>query len=291
MIYCLLVILFQIPAIAPQPLTAPAAAPGLFISTDNGSCWEDFSTGLPGDVRLSEVFEHNEKLFLLTATDGLFVLSANGKVWRPSSVGLPFHEPFFQMTSIAAKGDRMVIGTFLNGIYLSDDGGASWSRSEGTTPEVTGALLFTKDRLLAGTHDGVWESLNGGVNWQPRGDFHDRINAIAEFNGHLVLARQNGLGIMSGEDIVWAEMETDWAITGLGEQGNNLYTFSPSNEIYRSGDGVNWEKKTSETGKMPATGLLSALWNGFTPVLPEGRSNGFVAETSRGWVLLTGLGC
>lgn len=291
MIYFLLVILFQIPAIAPQPSTAPAAAPGLFLSNDKGGCWENFSAGLPEDVQLSEVFEHSGKLFLLTGTDGLFVLPANARVWRSSAKGIPFHEPFFQMTSIAGKGDRMVIGTFASGMYLSDDGGASWYRSEGTTPEVTGTLLFTEDRLLAGTHDGVWESLDNGLNWQARGDFHDRINGIAEFNGHLVLARQNGLGTMNGEDIVWAEMETDWAITGLEEQGGNLYTISPSNEIYRSGDGVNWEKKSSDTKKVPPTGLFSARWNGFTPVLPEGRTNGFVTETSRGWVLLTGLGC
>lgn len=273
----------------------------VYISTNNGKSWESFAEGLPNDLQVLEVLEHQETIYLTAIGSGVYVLEKGSDTWVKRNTGLPIEltdlplykktRPDFFPTSIAAQGDRIVIGSFDDGTYYSDNKGKSWTQATTNIKDVVGALLFTEDLLLAGTHHGIWQSSDGGVNWEMRCETGFRINALAMHNNQLHVARQNGMGILTDTDIEWADMETAWAIIELRSHENQLYAISAKQEVYRTKTGEFWENNKFAVKSLPATNVVEALWGGLNPQLPEKMPAGLVTETSRGWIVSLGGGC
>ncbi|MGB3545778.1 MAG: sialidase family protein, partial [Saprospiraceae bacterium] len=255
-----LLLLLHLPA---PTITIPVAAPlppALYLSTDRGESWDGFSAGLPEDVQPREVLEHNGNLYLTALDYGLFVLPAGDCVWQHRNTGLPRDDKFaFFPTSIAAHGNTLLLGTFTNGIYLSKDGGAHWHRPVFNVSDVVGSLLFTDNLLLAGTHNGIWQSFDRGESWQLlRPDKNVRTNAIALHGGKIFVAKQNGMGILTGRTVHWSDLVSRWAVIQLLRQGDYLYAVSAKNEIYRTTDGTVWEAPTDFGSCLPADNLAAA---------------------------------
>ena len=59
-----------------------------------------------------------------------------------------------------------------SGLFLSEDGGASWQTETSDLPVILALAAdpTTPGRLLAGTDDGLFASLDGGLHWAPLGD-------------------------------------------------------------------------------------------------------------------------
>jgi uncharacterized protein (TIGR03437 family) len=114
------------------------------------------------------------------------------------------------------------------GIFKTTDGGANWTRLEGTR---NGNFFYVNDlvispndknRIYAATRTGVWRSPDGGANWtrvlQPRND-----------DGDLVLGGCLDL-------VIRTDRQTDFVLASCG-------TFEPAT-IYRNTDAAgsgNWE--------------------------------------------------
>ncbi|MFK8055416.1 MAG: WD40/YVTN/BNR-like repeat-containing protein [Saprospiraceae bacterium] len=284
----------------PAPAIEPAS---LYISTDNGQSWNGFAKGLPSDLMVRDVLEHDGAIFLTAIKQGVYILDEGADTWRLSNTGLPIKldsraiplannlvAEFFP-TSLAANGDQLIIGTFNNGAYHSNDGGKSWKQATTNIDDVVGSLLFTDDILIAGTHMGIWESKDRGVNWKLRCETGFRINAVSMHNGQLHVARQNGMGVLSGDNIDWSDMETGWAIIQLQKHDDDLYAITAKNEVFRTKSGKFWENNKFAIKGLPAKNLPEALWNGLNPQLPGETAAGLVTETSRGWIVGRTSGC
>lgn len=115
---------------------------------------------------------------------GVFLSLDGGRTWQPRSAGLPHRvvHPFPQppeyryVTSLGVdpSDPLRVAATTARGLYLSEDGGASWQAIPVREP-VRNVAYFTSvapsphqpDALLLGTSfHGLYETTDRGANWQ-----------------------------------------------------------------------------------------------------------------------------
>lgn len=195
---------------------------------------------------------------------------------------------------LAARGNHVVLGTYDRGIYVSNDGGTNWRRPFFNIKNASvRSLLFYQDVLLAATDFGIWRSFDGGETWQhDQGDF-TLINELAIHKGQVHVAKQNGMGILKGEKIEWANVETQWAIGQLFSQGEYLYAVPARGNTIRSKDGIEWEHQQFHIKCSPAQNLPEALWDGYKTDLPkkDKMPASAISPTSRGWVAGMRNGC
>lgn len=286
-----LFLLFGLLTVFTAPTTTLTHPPLLYVSTDLGDHWQPFDQGLPEKATVRQVIEQEGKLFLLTSEHGMYVLPKGATTWKASSNGL---SAVTQGTSLAVKGDLVVLGTFAQGVYVSQDGGVNWRRPFFNLNKVAALdLLFYQGALLAATDTGIWRSYDKGETWQQDGQDRTTINKLAVHNGQLYAARQNGMGLVKGKNIEWASVETEWAIGDLYSQGDYLYAVPSRGNLIRSKDGVNWENQFLHIKCSEADNLPEALWDGYQPELPEKNElfNPFIFSTSRGWIAGMGAGC
>jgi photosystem II stability/assembly factor-like uncharacterized protein len=105
--------------------------------------------------------------------------SDQGITYRPSALA---GRVVYSVAALGGSGDSVLAGTYNDGIYRSDNGGASWQRSmQGLNNTwVTGMVLLggngnTAENLYASspTGAGVYRSVDGGLNWS---EFNDGLN-------------------------------------------------------------------------------------------------------------------
>ncbi len=265
-LFAFLLALFAFPALSP----APAATP-LYLSTDDGNSWQPLMDGLPEGVLPQQVMEHDGTLFLTTESDGLFALPREAEQWTPRGAGLPSDLPIF---AIAGQGSVMVLGTYGQGVFISRDGGAHWRRPvfnirSGSVLD----LLFHKGVLLAATDSGLWRSYDLGEAWYQDCGERTLLSQLAVYDGDLYVARQNGVGRVTAQETVWADLHTEVAISQLYTAGDQLYATTVAGTVVRTRDGRRWTPNDAPV---------------FPPAeLPAGR----LTSTSRGWIASLSPGC
>ena len=265
----------------------------LFISNDQGMSWDNFGEGLPSNLMVRDILEYEGKVFLTSINHGVYVLPKFSCTWQEQNNGLPSGGAFeFFPTSLAAKGKLLVLGTFNHGVFHSTDQGQTWTVARQNIPDVVSSLLIVDENtVIAGAHKGIWKSTDGGVNWQLVVEEENRINGLVEHKGRFFVARQNGMGLLQGNEVVWSSMTSDFAIIRLTSAGDYVYAITANNEVFRSKDGQFWESNAFCLKGIPSKTVPEAHWNGLSPKLPGNVPAGLVSETSRGWLVGTGGGC
>jgi hypothetical protein len=284
----LMLLLFGLSIIPPASVLAQGCP--LYLSTDQGTTWTDYSAGLPGDADVNGLLEHDNTLIVITRNQGVFTLAEGKTRWQPSSKGLPLDNEFFHPLCLVARGSDLVMGTFAHGIFVSRDGGGSWQPSNYFMNEIVGSLYFDGDTLLAGTRNGLYRSSDRGDNWQKWGEDLTNVNVITSYNDQIFVASQNGIGILSGDQIEWQDLKTDWAIINLLQDDNFLYAQSARKEIHRSKTGTDWEGSNFVFYSLRG-GLIDFLWRGLEVKLPGGDAAGTIQTSSRGWFVGLASGC
>ena len=242
---------------------------------------------------MRDLIEHEGTLFLSAREYGVFVLEPGACTWQQRSFGLPrsILKAALFPTALSRAGDRLLLGTFDQGLFISCNEGRSWERPVQNIPGVISSFLYTHDRLLAGTHTGIWESKDQGNTWEMIAQTSTRVNALAEYKGQIYVARQNGMGILTDKQIQWSDLSTAWAIIRLIPEAEYIYVVSAKDEIFRSQDGKVWESNRLALKGLPSNNLSKAIWSGYTLPLPDFASTGMVVPTSRGWLVGRSNGC
>lgn len=151
---------------------------GILRSDDGGRTWSGANPGLLDLTVLALAFSPDAARDLtgFAATpSGLYRTRNGGKSWR--EVEWPLDESAVQCVAIspAFARDRLVLaGTERDGLWRSDDGGATWNVVPGPPAGGIGAIAFSphgaESRLVAvATDDGVMCSRDGGATWNPIG--------------------------------------------------------------------------------------------------------------------------
>jgi photosystem II stability/assembly factor-like uncharacterized protein len=100
---------------------------------------------------------------------GVFRSADEGATWQP--VSDLSRKQVWSLTSWAAGGWVMAAGT-QDGVYITRDGGASWTHAGpvSTGPRPVVSLAFdpaNSDVLYAGTPHLAWKTTDGGKTWRP----------------------------------------------------------------------------------------------------------------------------
>jgi len=139
-----------------------------------------------------------------SASGGLWESSDSGNHWIPvtdwivnAGVSAIAFNPFDTSTIYIGTGDRDAGESSGLGVFKSTDDGKTWNQSNKGMGNVTVGKLIINPRntkiVLAGTSNGVYLSVNGGINWTlttTNGNFNDI--AFKPGNPDIVFATSNG---------------------------------------------------------------------------------------------------
>jgi hypothetical protein len=170
-------------ALAPAPgsaesglLLAATAGDGILRSTNRGVSWTLCNYGLLDHVILSMAWAPAPKgdswldrqIVFAGSESALYRSPAAGLAWKRVD-SMPQGAVQALAISPHFHSDGVVLaGTESSGIWRSQDGGRTFARVEGG-PQHVEALLALTNGWLAGTAEGMWESVDG-VAWQRAAD-------------------------------------------------------------------------------------------------------------------------
>jgi peptidoglycan hydrolase-like protein with peptidoglycan-binding domain len=182
-----------------QPAFLAATNNGLYRSLDPSKGWQKLSYGT-GDQRttcIATTPRQPETIWVGTPQSGALVSRDSGKTWRHVE-GVPRDIPINVIAQDPQRPDRVFVGT-KQALFMSPDGGATWSRRGGNLPfgDFTSILINPRnsDEVFAGnayqnseSGGGVYRTTDGGMTWariDPKGRRlpSQRIWALA-FDAH-----------------------------------------------------------------------------------------------------------
>jgi hypothetical protein len=165
----------------PTTLYAATEGDGVWKSTNDGVSWTDFSSGLenyPGAKDVRTVYTSGASVYAGTDA-GLFANAGGG--WQPVAQG-PEDDPKHPKKLNAAVqavlkplAGPMLAGVASGGVYLSNDGGATWTppapgNGMSKSETVWSFAQLIPGSVFAATSSGIYRSLDGGATWTLKSD-------------------------------------------------------------------------------------------------------------------------
>jgi photosystem II stability/assembly factor-like uncharacterized protein len=161
---------------AQQPGYLAATNAGLYRSLDPSKGWQKLSYGSfdPRTTSISTNLKEPETIYVGTPSSGVLVSRDRGRTWRQVE-GIPHDMPVNTVVQDPQDPNRIYVGTKQT-IYMSHDGGKTWTRRGGNLPfgDFTSILVNPRngDEIFVGNAyqitevgGGVYRSTNGGVTW------------------------------------------------------------------------------------------------------------------------------
>ncbi len=280
---------------------------GMFKQAPGSSAWTPMNTGLT-DKRAYGFAVHSGvtpyRGYVATRGGGIFKTTDGGANWTPVNTGLgcayvysvafiglaatttPTVAPATNGIGATASTDRLLAGTGVlkspicassGGVYLSTDGGATWTLTSGMSPGVN-VISVTRvnpvggiDYLIAGTYDGVYKSTDNGLNWtlsngamtnpnEPTPNVNNVTYLYSSALGLALFAAESNTGVWKSTDngVTWGTAPVLNAIVtgaGIGTDGNsngNLYYPVDGQGVYMSADrGANWTTLFASAAALP----------------------------------------
>lgn len=250
-------------------------------STDGGDTWQTVS--LPAStICFSPDYANDHTLFAGATPGGVYRSTDYGGSWQQVNNGLNNSE---NVTSLAFSPDyatdRTVFAGTGNGIFVTTNGGDTWTAVSGMSAETVLSLAFspnfaTDRTVVAGTFDNLYLSTDGGANWSPLpGNYGTMVEALLfspDFASDHTLFVGSEAGFFTA-----VNSGGNWSATnsGLGVNGSGPLAFSPafatdqtiftggySGGVHRSVDGgTNWQPVNNGLGNFNVNALqLSPLF-------------------------------
>jgi hypothetical protein len=173
-----------------------ATVDGVFLSTNKGTNWVAFNTGLGIYSGAVTCFAQNGTyLFAGTFGYGVYLSTNNGTSWAAVNTG--FKKSNYTWVSSLLSTGSAVFAALVNkgGIYRTTNNGTTWVPvSTGLTDTTVFALATDGTNLYAGTAGGVFSSNDNGSSWRYSGLAGISVKALA-IDGAGLYAGTNSLGV------------------------------------------------------------------------------------------------
>jgi photosystem II stability/assembly factor-like uncharacterized protein len=162
----------EVQCVAPDPrdedIVYVATPYGIFRSTDACESWAKMNAGLKSTFTTCVIVDHADSRTLYCATeDGAYCSHDAARSW--SRMGLSV-----QHVRVIAQHPRnpkfLIVGTEADGLYVSMNGGAWWTKSEAGVDHSTFYVVVfdpsNPDVMYAGGYiTGVYKSIDGAQSW------------------------------------------------------------------------------------------------------------------------------
>ncbi len=150
-----------------------AGLSGVMRSADGGRTWRILTGWDETEPKALALDPSDPDVVYAGLPDGFVVSRDGGQSWRRAERGLPARGKYVQALQVdRTRGGRLLLGCE-TGIYLSEDGAASWTRVFATVDTVNDLQQSPHDpaRWIAVSQSaGVLESADGGRTWSARPD-------------------------------------------------------------------------------------------------------------------------
>ncbi len=245
-----------------DPLTwyAGTRQDGLWRTTDGGLTWAliggDFATKTI--LAIAKVRNSNA-VYASFADAGLYKTTDRGNTWVP----LGEDKLGNYVYHVAPSPVNSQLYAFHNGVFVSSDGGTTWtSKSTGLPSYPFGLMAFDPvdpQIMYVGYYEqGMFKTTNGGDTWSEVGSFNmKRIRSICvdPWDARVVYAGTDGYLFRS------TDKGATWSTSAPGLQGASLYSLAvgPGKTVF----GGSWE------GTLFATRDRGETWSEFRPRLPN----------------------
>lgn len=136
------------------------------------------------------------------AAKSMFFSNDAGVTWQPWKSDLP---DSLHVSFIEAFGERTVIATETDAMYISDASGDNWQHIGAKLPShKINALSVSNFMIYAALYrEGVYRSVDAGASWESLNDGLDnkRLMAVLKISDRLLVAGDDGIFVkMDGED-------------------------------------------------------------------------------------------
>lgn len=200
-----------------------SAGGGVWRSDNGGASWRRFSQGLPGSeiTALAVPRRPSGTAFAGTRLGGLYRTTNAGRSWMRLGRGLPAERVL--ALAVSPSDPRTVYASLEHGLFLSRDGGATWT--EVTAPDnVPPSVLTVHPRLprtlFATGQSGIVKSTDFARSWTPIGPSPGvDVRAIAVHSGRSGDALYLGLspqGLDAGGVLLSTDGGERWTVRNRG---------------------------------------------------------------------------
>jgi hypothetical protein len=230
---------------------------GVFLSTDDGTSWNDVNNGLiyPTQRRVYTLVSSGKNLF--AGTDwGIYISTNNGTNW--AIVDSEFTGTTIR--SLAVLGTNLFASISGKGVFLSTNNGISWTLVKADPSILSFAVSGTN--IYAGSWgSGVLMSTNNGATWDAinSGLTDLKINTVFVKENYLYAGNWNGNGVFrsTNNGVSWVPASTGISVTGssgnptevyaLAVCGMNLLAGTSAGIYLSSNNGDSWSKVNGST--------------------------------------------
>jgi photosystem II stability/assembly factor-like uncharacterized protein len=209
---------------------------GVFCSLDHAKYWFRSSTGLESIVNC---FHLNGSNLYAGAENGIYLAAENGDDWSAKNSGLRNAIVY----DLAISGPNLLAATSGSGIYLSDDEGSTWNKTN-----VEGgifSLTTSVNNIFAGSYGMVYKSANNGEKWDRFFISEDgAVYCIAVIDTNI-FAGTDGDGVFLSTDGAenWKAINTglsDSVVYSFAVNGTILFAATQNAVFYTVDSGENW---------------------------------------------------
>ena len=226
------------------------SANGVYASGDHCESWKTISTNFPVNKRILSMETIGNILFAGTDGVGIYASTDGGKSWLPLKNGIVDGAIVW---SLQTKGNLLFAGTN-QGVYISDDMGASWNLSnKGLSAHYIEKIETFDNIIYCGTYfSGAFISKDNGSTWTQakKGiSVNADIHSFA-YDGTAVYAatKQGVQKTLDGGDN-WDTVNTGLPIGeyngvhAVAAKGKMLFASTNNKGMYQSNDhGASWTK-------------------------------------------------
>ncbi|OIP30682.1 MAG: hypothetical protein AUK47_24535 [Deltaproteobacteria bacterium CG2_30_63_29] len=252
---------------------------------------------------------------------GVYLSSDRGATWGEHNFGLPTFEVSdtkaqgrYQLVVAPSDPQRLYLAIPTRGLYRSTDAGATWVSAFGFTQTLRGADVraigvdpIQANRVWVGTEEGLYSTLDGGLNWalvdavQVRallGDAAGRILAGTASDELLALPAASApweqLPRLGGNGLAWLGAGSSLSSGGdfLAEPGKLFVNVFPGGLFASEDQGESWVERSLGLGdcevlclaRVPGTAaLIAGTTRGVAHSEDEGQ-HWVLDEATASWV-------
>jgi ribosomal protein L24E len=160
----------------------------------------------------------------------------------------------WQAIASCADGMRLVAAASGGQLWVSSDGGVTWTARESARSWRAVASSSDGMRLVASVDNGqLWVSIDGGVTWTARESARGWRAVASSSDGMRLLASASGgqLWVSSDGGVTWTARESarGWLALASSSDGLRLVAAASGGQLYVSSDGgVTWTARESARG-------------------------------------------